>query len=119
MANTLINDMEYNIENIFNKILTGKVPCNKVYENDKILAFSDINPKAKIHVLVIPKLQFTTFSDFTSKAETITVGEFFQSVNFVATNILKLKHFKLLINNGELAGQEVFHFHVHILSSGL
>jgi diadenosine tetraphosphate (Ap4A) HIT family hydrolase len=109
--------MNYDSNNIFAKILLGSIPCQKIYENDKVLAFKDIHPKAKIHVLVIPKIPVRSFEMF-AKENTLLVGEFFQSVNFIATEVLNLKeNFKLVINNGEKGGQEIFHFHVHILSN--
>jgi diadenosine tetraphosphate (Ap4A) HIT family hydrolase len=109
--------MNYDSNNIFAKILLGSTPCQKIYENDKVLAFKDIYPKAKVHVLVIPKIPVSSFEVF-AKENTLLVGEFFQSVNFIATEVLNLKeNFKLVINNGEKGGQEIFHFHVHILSN--
>lgn len=109
--------MNYDPENIFAKILSGAVPCEKVYENDEILAFKDIHPKAKVHVLVVPKTSSASFQDF-SKLDPITVGNFFKFVNFVATEVLNLNdNFRLVVNNGKKSGQEVFHFHVHIISN--
>ena len=55
----------YDKENIFFKILTGKIPCDKVFESDHSLAFRDINPRAKVHVLVIPKKPYLNLEDFT------------------------------------------------------
>jgi histidine triad (HIT) family protein len=109
--------MLYNTNNIFYKIINGNILCKKIYEDDNILAFYDIKPKAKIHALVIPKKEYINFTDFTQNAPEKEIIIFFQKVNFVANNILKLTHFKLQTNNGEESGQEVLHFHVHILSS--
>jgi len=60
--------MSYDKNNIFAKILRGEIPCNKVYENEYVLSFHDINPKKKIHVLVIPKGEYTDLDDFVNKA---------------------------------------------------
>ncbi len=107
----------YNSENIFAKILRKEIPCKTIYEDDTILAFHDINPRAKIHALVIPKIEAVSFSDFIANNGNETIAEFFNKVNYVAYNVLNLKDFRLQINNGANAGQEVFHFHVHILGN--
>jgi histidine triad (HIT) family protein len=105
-------------ENIFSKIIKGEIPCKKIFEDENVLSFWDIYPKAPIHALVIPKLNYSTFEQFAQNEPSDVVGNFFIKVNFIATDILNLKYnFKLVINNGEKAGQEVPHFHVHILSN--
>ena len=107
----------YNSENIFAKILRKEIPCKTIYEDDTILAFHDINPRAKIHALVIPKIEAVSLSDFIANNGNETIAEFFKKVNYVAYNVLNLQDFRLQINNGANAGQEVFHFHIHILGS--
>lgn len=108
----------YNEDNIFAKILRGELPSKKVFEDEAVLAFYDIHPKAKVHVIVIPKLQVTSFQDFTEKSNEKEIGDFFKKVKYIAIEVLKLdENFKLLVNNGVNAGQEVFHFHMHILSN--
>lgn len=106
--------MAYDSENIFAKILDGDIPCKKVYEDVFALAFHDIAPAAPVHVLVIPKGEYSSFADFTAKAGAKSVGQFFESVNKVIET-LGLKEFRIITNNGAQAGQTVFHFHVHIL----
>ena len=69
--------MSYDKNNIFARILRGEIPCKKVYENDYVLAFHDINPQKKVHVLIIPKQKFCSFDDFCSKAEEKTIFSFF------------------------------------------
>lgn len=103
----------YNNQNVFAKILRKEIPSKVVFENDFVLAFHDIKPKANVHVLVIPKEQYINFSDFISHS--LNIENFFQEVKNIAENILKLQHYKILTNNGSKAEQEVFHFHVHIL----
>ena len=68
--------MNYDKNNIFAKILRKEIPCKKIYENDHVLAFHDINPQKKIHALVIPKGEFTDFDDFTKRATEIEMKEF-------------------------------------------
>ena len=107
----------YDSTNIFAKILRKEIPCKTIHEDDTILAFHDINPRAKIHALVIPKIEAVSFADFIANNGVEVVAEFFKKVNYVASNVLNLKDFRLQINNGANAGQEVFHFHVHILGN--
>jgi histidine triad (HIT) family protein len=107
----------YDSTNIFAKIIRKEIPCKIIYEDDTILAFNDINPRAQIHSLVIPKIEAVSFSDFITNNNNETIADFFKKVNYVASNVLNLKDFRLQINNGANAGQEVFHFHVHILGN--
>ena len=108
--------MAYDQNNIFAKILRGEIPCDKVYEDDQVLAFNDINPKAPTHVLVIPKGAYVSFIDFTTRATTLEVATFFCAVATVAQS-LKLPEtgFRLAMNSGPDSGEEVPHLHVHIL----
>lgn len=106
----------YNNGNIFAKIIRKELPARIIFENDSLLAFHDINPKVKTHVLVVPKGEYVDFADFTQNASAADIAAFFQTVGHIAADILNLRHYKLLTNNGSGSGQEVFHFHVHILS---
>jgi len=108
---------KYDPNNIFAKIIAGQVPCKKIYEDELILCFYDINPEAKIHALIIPKLACLNFSDFVSKAGPLQVASFFSTIKHIAENVLKLTDYRLKTNNGKGAGQDVFHFHVHLLSN--
>ncbi len=109
--------MQYDPSNIFAKIIRGEIPANKVYEDEKVLAFHDISKAAPIHVLVIPKGEFLDFSDFTSKASPEEISYFFQKVGHVI-KMLEIENsgFRLISNMGKDGLQTVFHFHVHILS---
>lgn len=107
----------YDQNNIFAKILRKEVPAKVVYEDESVLAFHDISPDAKTHVLVIPKKEYIDFIDFTTHASPQEIATFFQAVNKVATQTLGLSHFKLCFNTGKESGQAVFHVHAHILSS--
>jgi diadenosine tetraphosphate (Ap4A) HIT family hydrolase len=104
----------YDSNNIFAKILEGQIQCNKIYEDDDVLAFHDAFPRAPVHVLVIPKKKYTDYSDFIQNASACYVAGFFAKVHKVV-ELLGLKSFRLLNNQGSVSGQSVFHFHVHIL----
>ena len=107
----------YDQNNIFAKILRKEIPCEKVYEDEFSLFFKDINPQANIHILAIPKFQCTTFSDFVKNADNEIISSFFKSIQLVI-NVLKIEEggYRLITNTGEDGGQEVAHFHVHILA---
>ena len=107
---------KYDKENIFAKIIRGEVPSTKVYEDNKILAFNDINPKAPIHILVIPKGEFVSFDDFVEKSSAEDVSYFFKTVQKIAREQgLSGNDYRIVGNCGEKAGQIVFHFHIHIM----
>ena len=76
--------MSYDKNNIFAKILRGEIPCKKVYENDHVLAFHDINPQKKVHVLVIPKGEYVDLDDFNNKASDKEIVELNKAVTHVA-----------------------------------
>lgn len=109
--------MTYDSNNIFAKILRGEIPCQKIHENDYGFAFYDINPKAPIHALVIPKNAYENFEDFYYKANPEEVLGFLACITKV-TELLKINvsGYRLTSNCGEGGGQEVPHFHVHLLS---
>ncbi len=107
----------YDEKNIFAKILRNEIPCDKVYEDEFSLFFNDINPQAKIHVLGIPKFSCTTFSDFLKKADRDNMISFFKSIQIVINNLkIEKSGYRLITNSGKDGGQEVPHFHVHILA---
>ena len=104
----------YDRNNVFAKILRGELPCKKVYEDDLVLAFHDINPEAPVHVLVIPKGEFVSFDDFASSD--YDIAKFFKVVREVAHKLgLDVGGYRIVTNHGRSAGQVVYHFHVHIL----
>lgn len=105
---------KYDKNNVFYKIIKGDIPCNKVFENKDVLAFHDINPKAPVHVLVIPKGEYVDFDDFVENSDMGEVENFFKTVKKIA-NKLQLNSYRIVSNCGEEAGQVVFHFHVHIM----
>jgi diadenosine tetraphosphate (Ap4A) HIT family hydrolase len=109
--------MAYDPSNIFAKIIRHEVPCKKVLENDVALAFYDIFPKAPIHVLVIPKGFYSDSIEFYSQASEAEIVGFYRFLGQVIEHLgIKEKGFRLLSNYGRDGGQEVPHFHVHILA---
>jgi histidine triad (HIT) family protein len=110
-------DMVYNVENVFAKIIRGDIPCEKVYEDEFTLAFHDINPRAPVHVVVIPKGSYVSFADFSANGSPEEIYNFFQSVGKIAEELNLLKGgYRILANHGQHAGQEVPHFHMHIFA---
>ena len=107
----------YDENNIFAKILKKEIPCDKVYEDEFSLFFNDISPQAKIHVLGIPKFPCINFSDFLKNADNQHVSFFFKNVQLVISKLdLEENGYRLISNSGEDGGQEVPHFHIHILA---
>ncbi|PID70252.1 histidine triad nucleotide-binding protein [bacterium DOLZORAL124_38_8] len=101
-------------ENIFEKIIKGELPCNKVYEDEHALAFHDLYPQAKVHVLIIPKIVLKTAKEVTEENKNL-----FGHLVLVAKKIapeLGLEDYKLMMNVGEASGQTVPHVHLHLLS---
>jgi len=106
----------YDNNNIFAKIIDGKIPCKKIYEDDDTLFFEDINPVSKIHILGIPKVKCVDFSDFVANYSQDVVANFFQKVDEVIKKIgIKESGYRIISNSGLDGGQEVPHFHIHIL----
>jgi len=109
--------MNYDENNIFAKILRGEIPCNKIYEDDFVFSFHDINPQKKIHALVIPKGEYVDLDDFNKKASEKEIIELHKAISYVssllgATN----KGYRVLSNIGLDGGQEVPHLHFHIFA---
>ena len=111
--------MNYEENNIFAKILRGEVPCKKIYEDEYIFAFHDINPQKKVHALVVPKGKYINLDDFSSKASEKEIVGLIKGVGTVAkklgvSEIVKGKGYRSLVNVGENGEQEVPHLHFHI-----
>ena len=107
--------LPYDENNVFARILRGELPCSKVYEDDAVLAFHDINPQAPVHVLVIPKAAYVSWDDFTAKAGDGEIAAFMRAVGEVARQLeLDGPGYRLLVNMGGHGHQEVPHLHVHI-----
>tara|TARA_B100000941_G_scaffold19222_1_gene11525 strand:+ start:2007 stop:2363 length:357 start_codon:yes stop_codon:yes gene_type:complete len=109
--------MIYDKNNIFAKILRGEIPCKKIFENDYVLSFHDINPQKKIHALVIPKGEYIDLDDFNQKASDKEITEFYRAVSHVSSLLgAKDKGYRVLSNIGLDGGQEVPHLHFHIFA---
>ena len=110
--------MSYDDNNIFAKILRGEIPCKKIYEDDFVLSFYDINPQKKIHALVIPKGKYIDLDDFSHNATSEEIVGFLKGINLVAKklgiSVDTGKGYRALANISEDGGQEVPHFHFHL-----
>tara|TARA_B110000967_G_scaffold9659_1_gene9706 strand:+ start:36 stop:401 length:366 start_codon:yes stop_codon:yes gene_type:complete len=110
--------MSYDDDNIFAKILKGEIPCKKIYENNFVLSFHDINPQKKIHALVIPKGNYTDLDDFNNRASDQEIVALSKGITEVS-KILGIstdtgKGYRALTNLDEHGGQEVAHLHFHL-----
>jgi histidine triad (HIT) family protein len=100
---------------LFCRIANGEIPAKKVHEDDDVVAFNDINPQAPTHVLVIPRRHIPSLDDLTD-GDAATVGITLVRAAQIAHNLqLHNDGYRVVINNGESAGQSVFHIHVHVL----
>ena len=111
--------MEYDKNNIFAKILRGEISCKKIYENDYVLAFHDVNPQKKIHALVVPKGEYVNLDDFSSNATEKEIVGLIKGIGEVAKKLgvseaVKGGGYRSLVNVGANGGQEVPHLHFHI-----
>jgi len=101
-------------DTIFSKIINKEIPADIVYEDDLSLAFRDINPQAPVHILIIPKKPMPTLNG-AEEADQNILGHLMLVANKVAA-IEGVDDFRLVLNNGAGAGQEVFHMHFHLLA---
>lgn len=106
----------YDRNNVFAKIIRGEIPAKIIYESEHALSFYDISPKAPIHVLVIPKGFYENFLDFSRSAQDVEILDFHQAVQETA-KLVKIdeKGFRIISNCGVNGGQEIPHYHVHLL----
>ena len=107
----------YDDNNIFAKILRGEIPCRKVFEDQWAFAFHDISPQAPVHVLVIPRGKYCSFADFSVAASPEEIEGFTRALGQVARDMgLEASGYRIIANMGEHSGQEVPHYHAHILA---
>jgi histidine triad (HIT) family protein len=100
---------------LFCRIVNGDISAKKVYEDDQVVAFHDINPQAPTHVLIIPRKHIASLDALTD-ADTATVGTLVTRAAALARDLhLESDGYRLVANNGEAAGQTVFHIHFHLL----
>jgi histidine triad (HIT) family protein len=107
----------YDDSNIFARILRGEIPSSKVFEDEHVLGFNDINPLSPTHILVIPKGPYVSWDDFSERASDEEIIAFVRAVGKIARDAgLVEPGYRLLANVGRDSGQEVPHLHVHIFS---
>ena len=110
--------MTYDDQNIFAKILRGEIPCKKIYEDDFVLSFHDINPQKKVHALVIPKGKYINLDDFNKNASNDEIVGLINGISIVAEKLgissEKGNGYRTLANINEDGGQEVPHLHFHL-----
>jgi len=105
----------YDENNIFARILRGEIPSSKVYEDDQVLAFHDINPLSPVHILVVPKGPYVSWDDFSEHASDSEIAAFVRAIGRIARETgLVEPGYRVLANVGPNSGQEVPHLHAHI-----
>ena len=105
----------YDDNNIFARIIRGEIPSKKIYEDEHVLAFQDINPLSPTHILVIPKGNYVSWDDFSERAPDAEIAAFVRAAGKIARDEgLVEPGYRLLANVGPNSGQEVPHLHLHI-----
>ena len=104
----------YDSNNIFAKIIRKEIPSQLIYEDEHLIAFNDIHPVTPIHTLVVPKGEYINYTDFVNNAPTELQSHFFKTTAKLARDLCG-EHFRLSTNNGEMSGQTIVHFHMHIM----
>ena len=100
---------------LFCKFVSGEIPVNKVYEDNDFIIIRDIDPKAKNHFLAIPKAHFKLLADM-NEEQSLMVARMLKKISELSDLLQLSNGYRLVINQGDDAGQSVFHLHVHILS---
>jgi histidine triad (HIT) family protein len=99
---------------IFCKIIAGEIPCKKVYEDDDLFAFHDINPMAPVHFMVVPKQHIASLAE-TDASHAPVLGKLFAKLGELAKSQGLPDGFRTIINTGRVGRQEVYHLHVHVV----
>ncbi|MDP8205642.1 MAG: histidine triad nucleotide-binding protein [Candidatus Electryonea clarkiae] len=107
--------MEYDSNGIFAKILRGEIPTNSVYENENVLAFEDINPKAPVHILIIPKADVPTVNEFGPEHKEMIGDMILAAKEIAAEKGIAESGYRMVINTLDDGGQELYHVHLHLL----
>lgn len=102
---------------LFCRIIRGEIPCRKVYEDDEVLAFHDINPVAPVHFMLVPKLHLATLAD-AGDGHAALLGRMLLLAPGLAKEQGLDDGFRTVINTGKGGGQEIFHLHIHIIGGG-
>ncbi|MDR2777898.1 MAG: histidine triad nucleotide-binding protein [Rickettsiales bacterium] len=105
---------KYDENNVFWKIIVGDIPCDKVYEDENVLCFHDLNPKSPVHVLLVPKRKFVCFDDFVEGSSDEEIAYFFRIARKIAKD-LGCESYRIVANCGRGAEQVIFHYHLHIM----
>jgi histidine triad (HIT) family protein len=101
---------------IFSKIINKEIPADIVFESENVLAFKDINPKAPVHVLIIPKIEIPKVTDIKGSEHSKLLGEMIDAANNIAKDLgISDDGFRLVFNCGNNGGQDVYHLHLHLL----
>lgn len=100
---------------IFCKIAAGEIPAQKVFEDDSVIAFKDLSPKAPVHVLIVPKKHIQSVAAFTADDKDLAAHIFVDVVPKLAAELNVADGFRLVMNTGDDGGQTVNHLHVHML----
>lgn len=107
--------MKYDSDGIFAKIIRREIPADIVYESDNVMAFADINPKAPVHILIVPKLEVPTVNDFTAEHAQV-IGEMVLAAQQIAKDKgIDQSGYRLVFNTLEDGGQEIYHVHMHLM----
>ena len=108
--------MPYDRNNVFARILRGELPCTKVFEDEHVLAFRDIDPQAPTHVVLIPKGEYVSVDDFSAKGSAAEQSAFLRAIGIVAKSEgVAEGGYRILANHGAAAHQDVPHFHLHLV----
>jgi len=102
---------------LFCRIARGEIPCRKVYEDNEVLAFHDINPVAPVHFMLVPKLHLATLAE-AGDAHAALLGKMMLLVPKLAIEQGLDNGFRTVINTGKGGGQEIFHLHIHVIGGG-
>ena len=100
---------------IFCKIITGEIPASKVFEDEKIIAFEDLNPQAPIHILLIPKEHFASLKDIPEDKKNILSHILLKARQIAQEKGIAESGYRIVLNTERDSGQEVFHIHFHLL----
>ncbi|HEY0664756.1 MAG TPA: histidine triad nucleotide-binding protein [Gallionella sp.] len=102
---------------LFCKIVRGEIPCNRVYEDDEVLVFHDINPVAPVHFMIVPKLHLASLAD-ADESHAALLGKLLLLAPRLAKEQGLNNGFRTVINTGKGGGQEIFHLHIHVIGGG-
>lgn len=100
---------------IFSKIIAGEIPSEKVYQDDRVTAFKDINPLAPVHILIVPNKEIATVDDVTPEDEAVLGHMFIVAAQVAREQGISESGYRLIVNCRNDGGQEVYHLHMHLM----